>query len=153
MKSILVTIPILGFLFSMASASTWTESSFEDFSDGTFLDAGSNLYVSANGRIQMISRWDLNGDGNLDILMPAGRPHRKGEYLHLPQPAAISMRVPGSNCRATVLNRDLFTTSIRTDTTIRRRHHGTVTELTIPIYYGAQRILLRQPRRTAVGLD
>ena len=37
-----------------------------------FTDAGSNAYVSAKGRVQIISRWDLNNDGFLDIIMPAG---------------------------------------------------------------------------------
>lgn len=46
----------------------WTEKSFEDFSDGTFDDAGANMYVSHNGRVQTINRWDVNKDGNVDIL-------------------------------------------------------------------------------------
>lgn len=59
--------------------SEWNEDSFEDFKDGTFLDAGSNSYVSANGRIQMITRWDFNNDGNLDILLAAGHGHTEKE--------------------------------------------------------------------------
>ena len=39
----------------------WTEASFKDFADGTFGDAGANMYVSARGRVQTINRWDLNG--------------------------------------------------------------------------------------------
>ncbi|MBI4604811.1 MAG: hypothetical protein HY721_22845, partial [Planctomycetes bacterium] len=54
-----------------AAADEWTEDSFDEFRDGSFLDAGSNLYVSARGRIQIINRWDLNGDGFLDVIMPA----------------------------------------------------------------------------------
>ncbi|MFC2139815.1 hypothetical protein ACFLR4_04055, partial [Bacteroidota bacterium] len=45
---------------SLSAQSVWHEDSFEDFADGTFLDAGSNSYVSANGRIQLITRWDFN---------------------------------------------------------------------------------------------
>jgi hypothetical protein len=45
-------LKVYGFVLLMcATASlageTWTEKSFEDFRDGTFLDAGSNAYVSA----------------------------------------------------------------------------------------------------------
>ncbi|MCX6168471.1 MAG: VCBS repeat-containing protein [Ignavibacteriales bacterium] len=46
----------------------WTQNSFKDFSKGTFSDAGANMYVSHNGRIQAINRWDVNNDGNVDIL-------------------------------------------------------------------------------------
>ena len=63
--------------------STWTENSFEGFRDGTFLDAGSNLYVSAAGRIQIINRWDLNGDGHLDLVLPAGHRHSEKENTYV----------------------------------------------------------------------
>ena len=67
------------------AASEWTEDSFDDFRDGAFLDAGSNAYVSAAGRIQMINRWDLNNDGHLDVIMPAGHGQTEKEdtYLYL----------------------------------------------------------------------
>ncbi|NOY60989.1 MAG: VCBS repeat-containing protein, partial [Calditrichaeota bacterium] len=71
-------------LFSSAFAqSTWTENSFQDFIDGQFLDAGSNLYVSAKGRIQIINRWDFNGDGYLDVLLPAGHGHTEKENTYI----------------------------------------------------------------------
>ena len=52
----------------------WTESSFEDFSDGYFDDAGANMYVSHKGRVQMINRWDVNNDGYIDILCVNSHP-------------------------------------------------------------------------------
>jgi hypothetical protein len=61
------------------AASSWTEDSFEDFRDGSFLDAGSNLYVSAEGRLQMINRWDLNQDGFVDLVVPSGHAHTEKE--------------------------------------------------------------------------
>jgi hypothetical protein len=69
--------------FSIVAQSEWCEDSFEDFRDGSFLDAGSNSYVSANGRIQMINRWDFNNDGFLDILLPAGHGHTEKENLFI----------------------------------------------------------------------
>ena len=77
-----------------SAQSTWTESSFADFSDGTFFDAGSNIYVSAQGRIQMISRWDLNNDGYLDVILPSGHGHTEKEntYLYLNNGADIDAR-------------------------------------------------------------
>jgi len=67
------------------AADEWTEDSFEAFRDGSFLDAGSNAYVSAKGRIQIINRWDLNNDGFLDIIMPAGHGQTEKEdtYCYL----------------------------------------------------------------------
>ncbi|MFC2135605.1 FG-GAP repeat domain-containing protein [Bacteroidota bacterium] len=77
---ILNTAAALFFLMSTPFAqSVWLENSFEDFRDGSFLDAGSNAYVSAKGRIQMITRWDFNNDGNLDILLAAGHGHTEKE--------------------------------------------------------------------------
>lgn len=72
-------------LASSAASAEWTEDSFEAFSDGTFLDAGSNAYVSADGRIQIINRWDLNNDGHLEVIMPAGHGQTEKEdtYVYL----------------------------------------------------------------------
>jgi hypothetical protein len=97
------------------SATTWTQNSFEDFSQGSMLDAGSNLYVSASGRIQMINRWDLNGDGNLDLIVPSGHPHTEKEntYIYFNRGGNIDGRsrieIPGGGSAAGLvvdLNRD-----------------------------------------------
>jgi len=85
---------------------TWTENSFKDFRDGTFTDAGSNLYVSAAGRMQMITRWDFNNDGNLDILLAAGHGHTEKEntFIYLNNGKDIDGRsrivLPGGGSRA-----------------------------------------------------
>ena len=42
---------------------------FEAFGKGTLGDAGANLYVSRDGRIQVINQWDLNRDGYVDLVM------------------------------------------------------------------------------------
>ena len=82
----LLIFPVLLFYSSQTRAqSVWRQASFNDFKDGTFLDAGSNCYVSSKGRIQMITRWDFNNDGNLDILLAAGHGHTEKEntYIYL----------------------------------------------------------------------
>jgi len=45
-----------------------TQSGFEVLRQGTFGNAGQNLYVSARGRIQFVHRWDLNNDGYYDLV-------------------------------------------------------------------------------------
>ncbi len=52
-------------------------SSFEDFSRGTLVDGGSNLYISRAGTLEMIHRWDLNNDGFLDLFV--GQDHNQVE--------------------------------------------------------------------------
>jgi len=70
------TYPILaGIVFGLLAGSAavgqqvWRESSYEDFRDGTFNDGGANMYVSAQGRMQTINRWDVNDDGYVDIVL------------------------------------------------------------------------------------
>lgn len=65
----------VGFCISCTcSGEVWRESTFDDFADGTFGDAGANIYVSAKGRIQTVNRWDVNGDGHIDILSVNSHP-------------------------------------------------------------------------------
>lgn len=84
-KIIYNIIILLCFSSAVFSQSEWREDSFEDFRDGSFLDAGSNSYVSSGGRIQMITRWDFNNDGHLDILLASGHGHTEKEntYIYL----------------------------------------------------------------------
>ena len=65
--------------FSQSENSTlvWQEHTFQDFIDGHFGDGGANTYVSAEGRIQLINKWDLNQDGYLDLVFSNTHPHRE----------------------------------------------------------------------------
>jgi len=111
-------IPFLLILSSLVvGQTTWNENTFEDFRDGTFLDAGSNLYVSTKGRIQIINRWDFNNDGHLDILLPSGHGHTEKEntFIYLNDGQQIDGRnrieLPGGGARDGVvidLNKDGF---------------------------------------------
>lgn len=66
-------------------AETWKQSGFAEFSKGRFEDGGSNIYVSARGRIQLINRLDLNNDGQIDLFIGNGHGHTENEdaYIYL----------------------------------------------------------------------
>lgn len=90
----LIAILITFITGTILGQSVWKENSFKDFADGKFTDAGSNAYVSAKGRIQIISRWDFNNDGFLDIFLPTGHAHTEKEntYIYLNNGSGIDSR-------------------------------------------------------------
>jgi len=49
-------------------AQHWVEDSFGDFADGTLDASGQNIFVSRDGKIRTINRFDLNDDGHLDLI-------------------------------------------------------------------------------------
>jgi hypothetical protein len=56
-------------LNAAAMAAEWTETSFEDFADGTYSDGGTNVYTTTDGTIKFIGQQlDVNGDGYMDII-------------------------------------------------------------------------------------
>jgi hypothetical protein len=82
MKNPLIILVSIGFATSaIATESVWREDTFEDFVDGTFGDGGANTYVSAKGRVQTVNRWDVNGDGFIDIAV--SNSHGLSEALDL----------------------------------------------------------------------
>ncbi|MDE0780861.1 MAG: hypothetical protein OSB67_08935 [Alphaproteobacteria bacterium] len=50
-------------VFSTVKAAVWTEDTFDDFADGMLDASGQNLYVSHDGTVRSIGRFDLNDDG------------------------------------------------------------------------------------------
>ena len=46
----------------------WVEDSFGDFADGELDAAGQNIYISRDGKIRTIHRFDLNDDGYIDLI-------------------------------------------------------------------------------------
>ncbi|MDC0935683.1 VCBS repeat-containing protein [Pirellulales bacterium] len=46
----------------------WVHDSFEDFSQGKLDAAGHNIYVSRDGSVRTIHRFDLDSDGHLDLV-------------------------------------------------------------------------------------
>ena len=53
-----------------AFGQSWVEDTFEDFVDGTLDASGNNIYVTHDGKIATINRFDLNNDGWIDLLFP-----------------------------------------------------------------------------------
>ena len=51
-------------------AQTWIDETFEDFIDGTLDASGANIYISRDGLIRTIHRYDYNNDGYIDLLFP-----------------------------------------------------------------------------------
>ena len=70
----IILLIMLIFSAVLTAQNSWIEKSYEDFADGTFSDAGANMYVSRNGRIQAVNRWDVNNDGAVDILCVNSHP-------------------------------------------------------------------------------
>jgi len=53
----------------------WSTSNFLDFADGSFSDGGVNTYVTADGTVRLINQWDLDNDGNIDVVLPNDHNH------------------------------------------------------------------------------
>lgn len=104
----------LGFVFAAAGADVWTDDSFEDFSRGRLDAAGNNIYVSRDGALRTIHRFDLNRDGYLDLVFNSTH-----DYSYFQSAVAASARgtvelpVDGSRRVAVAdLNRDGFADAV-----------------------------------------
>ena len=72
----------------MTTEQAWTHCGFESLSEGSFEDAGSNLYVNAKGIIETIHRTDVDNDGYVDIVLPnaQGYNERGPTWIYKPGP-------------------------------------------------------------------
>ena len=70
MRALGFLLPLVLALFPLhaETKTVWVEDSFEDFADGRLDASGQNLYVSRDGSIRTIHRFDLNQDGFLDLV-------------------------------------------------------------------------------------
>lgn len=72
------TLLLILALLSPAGAAeprAWVTRGYEAFARGTFDAGGDNLYVSRNGRVQMIRVWDVNRDGHIDLFFGQSHDH------------------------------------------------------------------------------
>jgi len=63
---------------------SWITRGFEGFREGTFGNAGQNIYVSKRGILQRIHQFDLDQDGYLDVLFCNSQDHweRPDAYIY-----------------------------------------------------------------------
>ena len=78
-------------------ASSFTDDTFEDFAAGTLDAGGQNLYVSRDGKVRTINRFDLNDDGHLDLLFNCTH----DTYQMLPATAGIVGQGPQRRAAST----------------------------------------------------
>ena len=68
LTSLLLSLFAISITSSAASEITWVEETFEDFADGRLDASGQNIYVSRDGTLRTIHRFDLNQDGHIDLV-------------------------------------------------------------------------------------
>jgi len=118
----------------------WTTSGFLGFIDGTLTDGGANTYVAADGTVRLINLWDLNHDGNVDIVLPST--HDNNEKLPLfiywnkggfTRSRRTELPTDGAKALAVQdLNHDGYP-----DLVVANNFNGTKTELDSYIYWGS----------------
>ena len=61
----------------------WCIQGFDAISKGTFENAGQNLYVSKNGMLQRIWRFDVNNDGYVDLQITNSHDYNEHPVLYI----------------------------------------------------------------------
>jgi hypothetical protein len=119
-------------------AREWRTASFLDFAEGSCADGGANTYVAADGTVRLINLWDLDNDGNLDLVLAAT--HDNNEKLPLTVywqkdgfSAERKSELPTEGAKAVAIadcNRDG-----RADLVVANNFDGTRTELNSYVYW------------------
>jgi hypothetical protein len=81
----------------------WQEKGFADFADGTFGNAGHNIYVSRAGVLQRIHQYDFNKNGYMDLLFCNSQNHleKAPAYLYSdPLNNQTPMTLPSDGARS-----------------------------------------------------
>lgn len=93
----IVCVGVFTGLFFTVAAQTWVHDTFEDFIKGTLDASGANIYVSRDGKIRTIHRFDYNDDGYIDLLFP--NTHDQIDNL----PATIAEVLPDRNIKESAI--------------------------------------------------
>ena len=123
-------------------AQVWRHEGFQAFSQGSFEDSGSNIYVSRRGRIQLINRLDLNRDGHIDLFVANGHGHSEDEdaYVYLNNGETIDplqrIALP-TNGAVEGLVADLDRDGV-SDVVVVNGRGGTTSKSDSFVYYGAE---------------
>ena len=98
---------------------TWVDDRFEDFAKGTLDAGGQNLYISRDGSLRTINQFDLNADGQLDLIFNCTHdtyqmlPATVGWLDESAKPGTQQLNVEGSRSVALGdLNRDGYTDAV-----------------------------------------
>ena len=119
---------------------TWTctQHGFADFAQGTFGNAGQNLYVSARGILQRIFRFDTTGNGCFDIMITNSHDYNEKPRLTVidqctgPHPDIRELLTDGARAAAVAdLNGDGYD-----DLVIGADQNGHLSDLAAYVYYG-----------------
>lgn len=122
----------------MIISNTWTTRGFEEFRQGSFGNAGQNLYVSRAGVLQRIHQYDFNQDGYVDLVFCNSQNHweKPPAYVYLdPLGQARRLELPaegGWSGAVADLNGDGYD-----DLVLGMKYNGIRTDLNAVIYYGS----------------
>lgn len=137
------TLSALALLYASAATrngEVWTHTGFAELSKGRFADAGRNVYVSRRGRIQLINRTDLNGDGHADVSIANGhgKTEKEDVFVYLNGGSDFNalerLDLPANGAHAAAiadLDQDGFN-----DLVLAQRDNGITSRLNAYIYWG-----------------
>ncbi len=116
----------------------WTKKGFNEFQKGSYGNGGQNLYTSANGTLQRIFNFDLNGDGYFDL--PIANSHSMWEkppiYVYDTKDSISPLHLP-SNGSFNAIMTDL-TGNGTDDLVVACQHDGVHTDTSAVIYFGSE---------------
>lgn len=117
---------------------SWVKKGFEEFKKGTFGNGGQNIYASANGVLQRIFNYDLNGDGFTDL--PITNSHSMNERTHIEVYDRLGQGEPlklPSNGSYDAIFTDL-TGDGTDDLVVACQHNGVHSDVSAVIYFGSE---------------